>query len=68
MRFTSAWQGKIRHALCLHFSKPGNIHRLPLPCQGFYAMIIDTHCHLASAQFDQSRREAYVEHLSLIHI
>ncbi len=25
-------------------------------------MIIDTHCHLASAQFDQSRREAYVEH------
>lgn len=25
-------------------------------------MMIDTHCHLASAQFDQSRREAYVEH------
>ena len=25
-------------------------------------MIIDTHCHLASAQFDQSRRKAYVEH------
>ena len=25
-------------------------------------MIIDTHCHLASTQFDQSRREAYVEH------
>ena len=25
-------------------------------------MIIDTHCHLASAQCDQSRREAYVEH------
>lgn len=22
-----------------------------------YTMIIDTHCHLASAQFDQSRRE-----------
>ena len=25
-------------------------------------MIIDTHCHLASAQFDQSRRETYVQH------
>ena len=25
-------------------------------------MIIDTHCHLASAQFDQSRRENYVQH------
>lgn len=25
-------------------------------------MIIDTHCHLASGQFDQSRREIYVEH------
>lgn len=25
-------------------------------------MIIDTHCHLASSQFDQTRREAYVEH------
>ena len=27
-----------------------------------YTMIIDTHCHLASAQFDQSRRETYVQH------
>ena len=25
-------------------------------------MIIDTHCHLASAQFEQSRRETYVQH------
>ena len=25
-------------------------------------MIIDTHCHLASRQFDQSRREIYVRH------
>ena len=25
-------------------------------------MIIDTHCHLASSQFDQSRRETYVQH------
>ena len=28
VRFTSAWQGKIRHALRLHFSKPANIHKL----------------------------------------
>lgn len=44
------------------FSKPANIHKLPLPFRGFYAMIIDTHCHLASSQFDQSRRETYVQH------